>query len=126
MKGALATAGAELIETADLVSRRLDRLEDACAAWSTLAEREPQSAEALLVDLAQEMIDVAAAALLIEQATWEGKEVGSSRKAIVARSYVRSHLGSDPRNLAMRELPEEVARFKELMDGALSWHPVDR
>jgi acyl-CoA dehydrogenase len=126
MRGALATAATELTETADLVSRRLDHLEQACAAWLALAEQEPQSAEALLVDLAQEMIDVAAAALLIEQATWEEKEVGSSRKAIVARSYARSHLGSDPRNLAMTGLPEEVARFKELMDGAFSWNPANR
>jgi acyl-CoA dehydrogenase len=126
MRKALAAAGTELSETANVVAGRLERLEQACSNWLDLAEREPQSAEALLVDLAQEMIDVAAASLLIEQAAWEQNEVGSTRKAIVARAYTRLHLSSDPRNLSMQDLPEEVSRFKELVDGAFSWTPPNR
>ena len=50
------------------------------------------TAEARLFPLAQFMVDVYAGALLVEQAGWEQAEMGSDRKELVARLYVRTHL----------------------------------
>ena len=50
------------------------------------------TAEARLYPLAQFMVDVYAAALLVEQAGWEQAELGSDRKELVGRLYVRAHL----------------------------------
>jgi hypothetical protein len=42
------------------------------------------------------MADVAQAALLIEEATWELAEKNSGRKAIVARHFIATHLDDQP------------------------------
>ena len=64
------------------------------------------------------MIDTYAAALLLEQAGFEQSELGSDRKQLVARLYVRAHL-ADPGPLrGSMPPPEELQRFKDLCDGA--------
>ena len=76
------------------------------------------TAEARLFPLAQFMVDVYAGALLVEQAGWEQAELGSDRKELVCRLYVRAHL-ADPGPLRGIDLPpEELERFKDLCDGA--------
>ncbi|MGH9197165.1 MAG: DNA alkylation response protein, partial [Acidimicrobiia bacterium] len=66
------------------------------------------------------MADVYASALLLEQATFDKRELNSDRKALVARLYARRHL-SDPGPLRGIDEPtsEELERFKDLWDGAL-------
>jgi len=76
-------------------------------------------AEARLFPLAQYMVDVYAAALLLEQAGAESQLVGAGRKSLIARLYARSHL-ADPGPLRRIDAPaEDIERFKELSDGAL-------
>ncbi len=99
------------------VERGLAELERALERWRAL---DPALAEARLFPLAQAMADLYAAALLLEQAGFERRELGSDRKALVARLYARRHLvGRDP--LREIELPgEELERWHELRDGALA------
>ncbi|HEX6392934.1 MAG TPA: acyl-CoA dehydrogenase family protein, partial [Acidimicrobiales bacterium] len=108
--------------TADLVALRSKQLRQAIEAWQRL---DGSVAEARLFPLAQYMVDVYAAALLLEQAGSETKlsGMGSSseagRKALIARLYARSHL-ADPGPLRGIDAPaEDLERFKELYDGAL-------
>ena len=108
--------------TVDLVARRSGELRRAIQAWQQL---DGAIAEARLFPLAQYMVDVYAAALLLEQAGLEsqlasnGTSFGSGRKAMIARLYARWHLG-DPGPLRGIDAPaEELERFKELCDGAL-------
>jgi alkylation response protein AidB-like acyl-CoA dehydrogenase len=108
--------------TADLVSLRAKQLRQAIETWQGL---DGAVAEARLFPLAQYMVDVYAAALLLEQAGAESGLDGtrsssqSGRKAMVARLYARSHL-ADAGPLRGIDAPaEELERFKELCDGAL-------
>lgn len=102
--------------TVALVEQRLVQLEHALAHWQSL---EPQTGELRLFSLAQFMVDVYAAALLLEQAEWETRTRGGDRKALVARLYARAHL-ADPGPLRGTDWPaEELERWKELRDGAL-------
>jgi hypothetical protein len=64
------------------------------------------------------MIDVYAAALLLEQAGWEQAELGSDRKQVVARLYVRDHLSERGRLRGVDAPAEELQRFKDLSEGA--------
>lgn len=103
-------------DTASVVSARIEHLERAITRWEAL---DRTTAEARLFPLAQYMVDVYAAALLLEQAGWAHREFGSDRKALVARLYTRSHLG-DPGPLRGIDAPaEDLERFKDLWDGAL-------
>lgn len=103
-------------DTAAVVSQRIEQLEQAIAQWQAL---DRTTAEARLFPLAQYMVDVYAAALLLEQAAWGHNEMGSDRKALVARLYTRAHLG-DPGPLRGIDAPaEDLERFKDLWDGAL-------
>jgi hypothetical protein len=61
---------------------------------------------------------VYAAALLVQQAGVEQRSRAGGRKALVAALYARSHLQSDPLG-ALRAPPDDLDRFKELVDGAL-------
>ena len=110
------TAAAGDEATAGAVRRRLDEIEAAIGRWRRL---DRPTAEARLFPLSQAMAEAYAAALLVESAAWEASTLGSDRKALVARLFVRRHLsGRDP----LAELdaaPEELERFKELWDGAL-------
>ncbi|TDD47392.1 DNA alkylation response protein [Nonomuraea terrae] len=103
--------------TADLVRGRIDDLRKAVTAWTSL---DPAVAEARLYPLAQLMADVYAAALLLEQAGWEQRELGSRRKALVARLYATAHL-ADPGPLRGLDRPaEDLERFDELLAGAVT------
>ncbi len=101
--------------TRDLVERRVDDLAGAIEAWRAL---DRTTGEARLYPLAQFMVDVYAAALLLEQAGWEQEELGSDRKALVARLYVREHLADRGPLRGIDDPAEELSRFKDLVDGA--------
>lgn len=102
--------------TAELVRERVTHLRRAVERWQAL---EPATAEARLFPLAQYMADVYAAALLLEQAGWERAELGTDRKALVARLYVRARLAEPGPLRGIDEPAEDLERFKELADGAL-------
>ena len=95
---------------------RIDDLEQAVGRWQHL---DRATGEARLYPLAQFMVDVYAAALLLEQAGWERDALGSDRKALVARLFTRAHLGDSGPLGAIEAPAEELERFKDLCDGAL-------
>jgi hypothetical protein len=70
------------------------------------------------------MVDVYAAALLLEQSGWEQAELGSDRAALVARLYARTHLGDQGRLRGIDAPAEELERFKDLCDGAFVDEPA--
>ena len=75
------------------VGRAIDEVKDAAA----YLERAPQEMRLLQARrLTDYMADVAQAALLVEEATWELAEKGSARKAIVARRFADIHLAQHP------------------------------
>lgn len=102
--------------TVRLVRERLDDLEDAIECWGRL---DPGLAEARLYPLAQMMVDVYAAALLVEQAGQERERMASGRKGLVGRLYARWHLGNAGRLWGIDAPAEELERFEELAEGAL-------
>lgn len=111
-------------ETADLVNQRAGELRRAIEAWQRL---DGAVAEARLFPLAQYMVDVYAAALLLEQAGVESRlssgaasSFGSGRKALIARLYAREHLADTGPLRGVDAPAEELERFKELCDGALT------
>ena len=101
--------------TVELVAARIDDLARAIEAWRAL---DRTTGEARLFPLAQLMIDVYAAALLLEQAGWEQAELGTDRKQLVARLYVREHLADRGPLRGIDAPAEELQRFKDLVDGA--------
>jgi alkylation response protein AidB-like acyl-CoA dehydrogenase len=103
--------------TVDVVAARVDDLATAIERWKAL---DRVTGELRLFPLAEFMIDVYAGALLVEQAGYEQRELGSDRKALVARLYARRHL-ADRGALRGIDEPraEELDRFKDLSDGAL-------
>ncbi|HUZ44456.1 MAG TPA: acyl-CoA dehydrogenase family protein [Acidimicrobiales bacterium] len=113
LRSALATARSGDQATVDTVSQSIELLEEAIGAWKSL---DGATAEARLYTLATLMVDVYAASLLIEQA---GSDSGDGRKSLVARLYVRSHLGRD-RLRGLLDTPDELERFKELVDGTFA------
>lgn len=103
-------------ETLDIVRRGVALVEEAVGHWSTL---EGPTAEARLFPLAQFMVDVYAAAVLLELAGWEQSALGSDRKAIVSRLYARGHLADRGPLRGVDDPGDDLERFKELWDGAL-------
>jgi alkylation response protein AidB-like acyl-CoA dehydrogenase len=103
--------------TTSLVAERIEQLATAIDRWKAL---DRTTAELRLFSLAEFMVDVYAAALLLEQAGYEDRELGSDRKSLVARLYARRHL-TDGGPLRGIDQPraEELERFKDLWDGAL-------
>jgi alkylation response protein AidB-like acyl-CoA dehydrogenase len=101
--------------TAALVTRRIDDLAEAVDAWRAL---DRTTAEARLFVLAQFMVDVYAAAVLLEQAGWERTTLGTDRKALVARLYARAHLADRGPLRGIDDPAEDLERFKDLVDGA--------
>jgi alkylation response protein AidB-like acyl-CoA dehydrogenase len=101
--------------TRDLVVSRIDDLAAAIEVWRAL---DRTTGEARLYALAQFMVDVYAAALLLEQAGWERDELGSGRKTLVARLYAREHLADRGPLCGVDAPAEELQRFKDLVDGA--------
>ena len=102
--------------TSDLVRQRIDELAKAVDAWRAL---DRTTAEARLFALAQFMVDVYAAALLLEQAGWERATLGTDRKALIARLYTRAHLADRGPLRGVDDPAEDLERFKDLVDGAL-------
>ncbi|MGH9275811.1 MAG: acyl-CoA dehydrogenase family protein [Acidimicrobiales bacterium] len=103
--------------TTALVAERVDQLATAVDRWKAL---DRTTGELRLFPLAELMVDVYAAALLLEQAGYEQRELGSDRKALVARLYVRRHLAElGPLRGIDEPRSEELERFKDLWDGAL-------
>ena len=117
VRDAAARAPGDDRATADLVAGRIDDLERAVAHWRTL---DGPTAEARLYPLAQFMIDVYAAALLLEQAGFERAELGTDRKQLVARLYARAHLADLGPLRGVDAPPEELQRFKDLCAGAFT------
>jgi hypothetical protein len=115
MRNAIATAPRAVQTTAQLVGRELEELEAAIHEWSQLEE---PVAEARLFPLAQYMVDIYAAAMLLEQAGWEARELGTARKALVARIYVHKHLAplSRRQEVTARTLTDD--EFASLCAGA--------
>ena len=104
-------------ETTSLVGDRVEDLAGAIEKWKGL---DRTTAEARLFPLAQFMCDVYGGALLVEQAGYEQRELGSDRKALVARLYARRHLADHGRLRGIDEpSSEDLDRFKDLWDGAL-------
>jgi hypothetical protein len=101
--------------TAELVARRVDDVGEAIDAWRTL---DRATGEARLFPLALFMVDVYAAALLLEQAGWERTTLGTDRKALVARLYTRTHLADRGPLRGITDPAEDLERFKDLVDGA--------
>jgi alkylation response protein AidB-like acyl-CoA dehydrogenase len=102
--------------TAGLVRERIGELRKAIERWHGL---DRATAEARLYPLAQYMADVYAAALLLEQAGWERSELGTDRKALVARLYAGARLADHGALRGIDAPAEDLDRFKELADGAL-------
>ncbi|HEX5266729.1 MAG TPA: acyl-CoA dehydrogenase family protein [Acidimicrobiales bacterium] len=116
VRDALGAAPADDPVTTELVAAAVAGLEEAISRWERL---DPVVGEARLFPLAQHMVDVYAAALLLEQAGRERQLDGGNRKALVARLYARSHLARRDAVDAIVAPAEELERFKELVDGAL-------
>ncbi|MCA2220664.1 acyl-CoA dehydrogenase family protein [Nonomuraea aurantiaca] len=104
-------------ETVALVRGRIEDLRKAITAWSSLS---PVAAEARLFALATYMADVYAAALLLEQAAWEARELGTDRKALVARLYADAHLADHGPLRGIDRPAEGLDRFDDLLAGALT------
>jgi hypothetical protein len=116
LRAALDAAPADDATTA-LVAERVEHVATAIDRWKAL---DRTTAELRLFPLAELMVDAYAAALLLEQAGYEQRELGSDRKAVVARLYARRHLADlGPLRGIDEPRSEELERFKDLWDGAL-------
>jgi hypothetical protein len=116
LRGALDNAPAD-DPTVALVAERVEQLATAIERWKAL---DRTTAELRLFPLAELMVDVYAGALLVEQAGYEQRELGSDRKSLVARLYARRHLvDRGPLRGIDEPRSEELDRFKDLWDGAL-------
>jgi hypothetical protein len=106
--------------TTSVVAERVEHLSTAIDRWKAL---DRTTAELRLFPLAEFMVDVYAGALLLEQAGYEQRELGTDRKSLVARLYARNHL-ADRGPLRGIDDPgvEELERFKDLWDGTLVDH----
>ncbi|WP_134324093.1 acyl-CoA dehydrogenase family protein [Cumulibacter soli] len=115
IRDALAASGGD-DETTGVVADRLGRVESALQRWRGL---EPEVAEARLFPLAQHMVDVYAAALLLEQAGSAAAAGDEGRKALVAKLYARSHLVPADPLAAMDDEAPEIRHWDQLRSGAL-------
>jgi alkylation response protein AidB-like acyl-CoA dehydrogenase len=103
--------------TTSLVAERVDQLMIAIERWKVL---DRTVAELRLFPLAEFMVDVYAGALLLEQAGYEQRTLGSDRKTLVARLYAQRHLADHGPLRGIDEPRSEVLdRFKDLWDGTL-------
>ena len=118
VRAAIGNSGAD-DWTTSVTEHRLVQVEEALGRWRALDD---EVAEARLFPLAQHMVDVYAAAILLEQAGQEqtaGFGSGPGRKALVARLYARRHLvEQDP--LAQIDAPaEDLEQWALLRAGSL-------
>ncbi|MEY2432486.1 MAG: hypothetical protein QOC92_2211 [Acidimicrobiaceae bacterium] len=103
--------------TVDVVAASVDDLVAAIDRWKAL---DRVTAELRLFPLSEFMVEVYAGALLLEQAGYEQRKLGSDRKSVVARLYARRHLADrGPLRGIDEPRAEELDRFKDLADGAL-------
>ncbi|HVE94856.1 MAG TPA: acyl-CoA dehydrogenase family protein [Acidimicrobiales bacterium] len=117
MRAAVTQAPAGDDATTAIVSEAVEVAAAAVTKWATL---DPVTAEARLYPLSQLLVDAYAGALLLEHAGWESQTTGSDRKALVARLYAREHLAARSPVDAVTAPAEELDRFKDLWDGALT------
>ena len=61
---------------------------------------------------------ITAAAMLLEQAGWETRELGTTRKALVARLYVQNHLAPVARRQQITSPDQDDDEFAVLCAGA--------
>ncbi|HXK33804.1 MAG TPA: acyl-CoA dehydrogenase family protein [Dehalococcoidia bacterium] len=103
-----------------VVRQRLADLEAAIDAWKALNADDREMAEARLFPLAQFMGDVYGGAALAEQAAWELREYGDTRKELVADLFAERYLGEPGplRGIDAKSHPA-IERFGELLAGAL-------
>jgi alkylation response protein AidB-like acyl-CoA dehydrogenase len=103
---------------AALVARRVDDLAESIDAWKQL---DRETAEARLFPLAQYMGDVHGGAVLAEQAAWELREFGDTRKELVASLFAERYLADRGalRGIDAKHSPA-IARFDDLLAGALA------
>ncbi|HEX5940130.1 MAG TPA: acyl-CoA dehydrogenase family protein, partial [Dehalococcoidia bacterium] len=105
----------ERVPAARLVQEQIGELSRAIDTWKKL---DRETAEGRLGLLAGLMSDVLAGALLVEQADWEQRELGSRRKEFVAQLYAERYLGgAQLRGLAAEDTNEK--RFFDLLDGVI-------
>jgi len=99
------------------VGRAVDEVKDAAA----YLERAPQEVRLLQARrLTDYMADVAQAALLVEEATWELAEKGSARKAIVARRFADLHLAQP----ASRGITSDDRTVLDYFEPIVRYQPV--
>jgi hypothetical protein len=103
---------------AALVGQRIDDLQEAIEAWKAL---DRETAEARLFPLAQFMGDVYGGAVLAEQAAWELREFGDTRKELVGSLFAERYLADRG---ALRGIDAKrsaaIDRFDDLAAGALT------
>lgn len=116
MRVALERAPSGDDHTLGLVEQAIEKVDSAIDRWGRL---DRATAEYRLFQLSQMLIDAYAAALLLEHAGWEASSSGGDRGSLVARLYVRDHLGSRDPLERIDEVAEERDRFAELVAGAL-------
>jgi alkylation response protein AidB-like acyl-CoA dehydrogenase len=100
----------------EVVRQAVADFNTALETWRTLS---PAVAEARLFELAGFMVDIYAGALLVEQAGVEARRFGGTRKALVADLYARRHLRAVRPDRGIGDTPDDIERFKELLDGCL-------
>lgn len=105
----------ERVPAARLVQQSIANLEQAIAAWKSL---DRETAEGRLGILSALMSDALAGALLVEQADWEQRELGSRRKELVARLFAERYLDGKPLGGIDADDSSEK-RFFDLLDGVL-------
>ena len=88
LREAIDGAPAEEGAISAVVSDQIVGLEKVIEKWALL---DRTTAEARLFPLAQLMVDVYAAALLLEKAGWETRTLGTHRASLVARRYISRH-----------------------------------
>jgi alkylation response protein AidB-like acyl-CoA dehydrogenase len=115
VRDAVASAPRASEATAQLVRGQIEELEAAIQEWLQL---EGATAEARLFPLAQYMVDIYASAMLLEQAGWEARELGTARKALLARLYVNRHLAPLSRRQEITAPTPDDDEFELLCAGA--------
>lgn len=85
-----------------------------------IAQSDPELVKTRARRFAQLAGDLAAAALLLDEATWELRERGSARKAVIASWFARAHLmpercrGITSRDRTLLDLARPLVRYGEI------------
>lgn len=116
LREAVEQAPPEEVETVAVLAEQIDGLEAIIEKWALL---DRSTAEARLFPLAQLMVDVYAGAILLEQAGWEERTLGSRRTSMVARLYAERHFRDVSRPAQITAPPEPADQFNLLLGGAI-------